>query len=113
MVSQFFVPPLQQYDFSNFIHKTKAEVKLNCNRPLKRCRLKSQSASYIDNAPPGCKMNLWCALLVNFYSDTHMCKNCKCISVSGAPGVHLMSGAEFLKASSLVSPILKPDHLIG
>jgi hypothetical protein len=50
----------------------------------------------ICNAPPGCKKNFRCALLVNFRSATHICKIGNCTSVSGTPEVHWTSGAELI-----------------
>jgi hypothetical protein len=74
VVSQFSIPPLHQYDFLQFIIRSKTEGKLNCNRALQRCRLNSRRARYICKAPPGRKMNFRCALTVNFRSATHKCK---------------------------------------
>ncbi len=93
--------------------EVKTERKLNCNRALRRCRLNSRSAMYICNAPPGRKKDFRCALLVNFRSATHICKNSNCTFVSGTPEVHWTSRAEFLQASSLIGPILNPDYFIG
>jgi hypothetical protein len=57
---------------------------------------------FICNAPSGGKKNFWWALLVNFRSATHICKNGNCTSISGTPEVHWTSRAEFLEAFSLV-----------
>ncbi len=59
------------------------------------------------------KKNFLCALLVNFRSATHICKNGNCTSVSGTPEVRWTFGAEFLQASSLIGPVLYHDYSIG
>jgi hypothetical protein len=73
--------------FKVYSQEVKTECKLNCNRALRRCRLNSRSATYICNAPLEHKMNFRCALLVNFHSATHICKNGICTSISGTPGL--------------------------
>jgi hypothetical protein len=86
---------------------------LNCRRADWRCRLNSRSAMYVCNTPLGHKKNFRCALLVNFRSATHICKNGNCTSVSGTPEVQLTSRAEFLQASFLIGPVLNPDYFLG
>jgi hypothetical protein len=56
----------------------------------------------ICNAPPGCEKNFRSALLVNFHSATHLCKNGNCTSVSGTPQVHFSGWS-----------IFNPDYLLA
>jgi hypothetical protein len=58
--------------FKVYSQEVKMEEKLNCNRALWNCRYNSRSATYICKAPPGRKMNLQGALIVNCCSATHI-----------------------------------------
>jgi hypothetical protein len=99
--------------FQVYSQEVRTEGKLNCNRAHQRCRLHSRSATYIYNAPPGHKMNLCCALLVNCCGATHICTDSNCTSVWGTSGVFWMAGAGFLGASSLIGPSWNLLNFIG
>jgi hypothetical protein len=98
--------------FSSLFTRSKKRGEIELQQGTPEVQITQPGATHICNAPPGCKINLRCALLVNCSGVTHICRD-NWTSMWDTPEVFWMARAEFFGASSLIGSISNPLNFIG